>query len=703
MIKYIFLLLFSVTLFGAAHKIAIDPASTGVAYNGIESNDLTLAIGLKTRDLLTADTVDTNGGGEWTVTMLRSDDTNPSLASRIEAANSAGVERLIKISINSVEAVTSNGIETYSRDVATPDKALANLVQDKLVAQFVVLSDRGWKVLSATMNDQYYVTNHANMPVIVTYPGFIRNATDMGAINNTTGHQKAGKAIMYAFQEHYGHSNYDPTGDNTLPVLNITSHTNNQTVTTTPITVMGTVTDNIGISSVTINDVAVTYNSTNNTFQGSVPLIAGNNTITVKATDTSNNISTKSIVVNYDAPDTTKPVITVFTPTFGSTVNVSTIQITGKVTDSESAITVFKIGTTNVALQTDGSFSYSVTLTEGENTFTLYAKDAANNEETVTVKVTYNHDVQNDTTPPVIVISSPANNATVNVADITVSGTITDESQISEFKVNNEPSLLEQGSFSHQITLLEGQNTITVYAKDEYNNSSTKSIIVTYNPQATDTTGPDITISSPAAGARVTTPSLIITGIVTDSSGVSKFSINNTDVTLNASGRFNHTVILTLGENKFTFKATDTNNNNSEKVLFLYLESNTNSGPLLNIMYPQDGTEVKTNVLKIIGSVTDSDGVSYLTINSMNVPINQDGSFEWPLTLSEGPNQIIFEAADIPNNKTTQTLTVTYTKTANKTPSSDGCSYSDSKNYGIMGLFFFMLLLISTLKRQKSK
>lgn len=697
MIKYIFLLLFSVSLFGAAHKIAIDPANQSLANeNGVVASDLNLAIGLKAKDLLTADTVDTNGGGEWTVTMLRTDTTNPSIASRIEAANSAGAERYLVIKLNSYTTTTANGIQTEAKDIATPNQALRELVQTNLVAQ-LGLANRTTKVLTETAYD------NANMPVIVTRIGFITNSTDMGALNNTAGHQKAGKALMYALQEHYGHGNYDPTGDNTMPVLNITSHTNNQTVTTSPITVMGTVTDNIGISSVKINDVAVTYNSTNNTFQGSVPLIAGNNTITVKATDTSNNVATKSIVVNYDAPDTTKPVITVFTPTFGSTVNVSTIQITGKVTDSESTISVFKIGTTNVALQGDGSFSYSVTLVEGENTFTLYAKDSANNEETATVKVTYNREVENDTTPPVIVISSPANNATVNVADITISGTVTDESQISEFKVNNEPSLLEQGSFSHQITLLEGQNTINVYAKDEFNNSSTKSIIVTYNPQATDTTGPDITISSPAAGARFTNSSVIITGIVTDSSGVSKFSINNADVTLNASGRFNHTVTLTLGENKFTFKATDTKNNDSEKVLFLYLESNTNSGPLLNIMYPQDGTEVKTNVLIIIGSVTDSDGVSYLTINSMNVTIKQDGSFEWPLTLSEGPNQIIFEAADIPNNKTTQTLTVTYTKTANKTPSSDGCSYSDNKNYGILGLFFFMLLLISTLKRQKSK
>src|SRR5262245_63090116 len=100
----------------------------------------------------------------------------------------------------------------------------------------------------------------------------------------------------------------------TGPAVAITSHTNNQSVTSSPITVSGTASDsglgNNGISSVTVNGVAAsggtaTGSGTANWSQ-SVTLSPGANTITVVAKDnsTAQNTTTNQMTVNYYATHT---------------------------------------------------------------------------------------------------------------------------------------------------------------------------------------------------------------------------------------------------------------------------------------------------------------------------------------------------------------------------------------------------------------
>jgi Concanavalin A-like lectin/glucanases superfamily/Domain of unknown function (DUF1929)/Bacterial Ig domain/Glyoxal oxidase N-terminus/Glucodextranase, domain B len=105
-----------------------------------------------------------------------------------------------------------------------------------------------------------------------------------------------------------------PPPDTTGPAVAITSHTNNQTVATSSITVSGTASDsglgNNGISSVTVNGVAAsggtaTGSGTAN-WSRSVTLNPGANTITVVAKDasTAQNSTTVQITVTYNATQT---------------------------------------------------------------------------------------------------------------------------------------------------------------------------------------------------------------------------------------------------------------------------------------------------------------------------------------------------------------------------------------------------------------
>jgi len=78
--------------------------------------------------------------------------------------------------------------------------------------------------------------------------------------------------------------------------------------------------------------------------------------------------------------------------------------------------------------------------------------------------------------------------APVSAKKITVSGTVSDKSFIDYVKVNGVKATLGNGTFTCDITLISGSNTITVVGADVLGNITTKSISVTYQPEVTAVT-----------------------------------------------------------------------------------------------------------------------------------------------------------------------------------------------------------------------
>ena len=110
------------------------------------------------------------------------------------------------------------------------------------------------------------------------------------------------------------------------PSVAVTSHINNQTVSTSTITLAGTATDSgrgdSGISQVTVNgdaaDNGTATGSNAASWSRDVLLSVGANTITIVAYDDSSesNTTTRTITINYD---TTAPAVVAVSPTDGST------------------------------------------------------------------------------------------------------------------------------------------------------------------------------------------------------------------------------------------------------------------------------------------------------------------------------------------------------------------------------------------------
>src|SRR4030095_4500654 len=199
-----------------------------------------------------------------------------------------------------------------------------------------------------------------------------------------------------------------PPPDTTGPAVAITSHTNNQTVTTSPITVSGTARHsglgNKGISSVTVNGVAATggtaVGSGTANWSRSIALNSGANTITVVAKDnsTNQNSTTAQITVNYNpsSPDTTGPAVAITSHINNQTVTTSPITVAGTASDSGlgnngiSSVTVNGVaatGGTAVGSST-ANWSRSIALNPGPNTITVVAKDNSTNQNSTTVQIT---------------------------------------------------------------------------------------------------------------------------------------------------------------------------------------------------------------------------------------------------------------------------------------------------------------------------
>ena len=187
-----------------------------------------------------------------------------------------------------------------------------------------------------------------------------------------------------------------------------------------------------------------------------------------------------------------------------------------------------------------------------------------------------------DTTRPNIVIISPTERVVLStVKQVEVAGIATDDSGIYEVTVNGkEATVIEAGRFKAKILLGYGENEIIVTATDTQNNVARKRFTIvrettkpspapkTISSAVKDTTGPEIRLLSPVAriqrGAkakiRLTTNSTLVTGTVTDPSGVYKVTVDGVEAQVSGE-RFTATVQLAYGDNLIRVTATDTLHN----------------------------------------------------------------------------------------------------------------------------------------------
>lgn len=219
--------------------------------------------------------------------------------------------------------------------------------------------------------------------------------------------------------------------ENVVPTITVVSPTNNAVLTNNKPTISWKCADNdSGIDKDTIKlyidgiEVDGTINATNSSgvytcsYIPTSALSDGTHTIEYEVFDNDGNVKTSEISLKVD---TVPPTLTISQPENNIKVNTTPITVSGYTNDSTSSPVTLTVNGKNVTVNSNGYFSTTVELVNGDNTITIIAKDSAGKSTTITRTVNFNNK------PPVFESLTIAPNPVDAGATFKVSAIVTDE------------------------------------------------------------------------------------------------------------------------------------------------------------------------------------------------------------------------------------------------------------------------------------
>ncbi len=201
-------------------------------------------------------------------------------------------------------------------------------------------------------------------------------------------------------------------------------------------------------------------------------------------------------------------------------------------------------------------------------------------------------------------------------------------------------------------------------------------------------TPPVVLIASPTNGASFSDPSVSIIGTATDSVGVTKleYSLNGgSRQSLAASSTFNFTVTTVVGNNNVqVFAENAAGLKDNAVVSFSYTPGSpqVDNPPVVTITSPSSGT-TNSSVVNVVGTASDDKGIQALQYRlnggaRQNLPTST--SFNFSVTLVEGPNTVEVIAKDTGNQETSASLQLTYTPTQVSDTTPDPFNFTSQVN-----------------------
>ena len=474
------------------------------------------------------------------------------------------------------------------------------------------------------------------------------------------------------------------TSDITLPIIAITQQ--GSVSATGMVTIYGTVTDNVAVSSVTWTNSATGKRGTgtiyNGTWTANVSLKLGSNPLTFTATDSSGNQSSVSTTVTR--ADATVPSISITSQTTPDSNGL--ISVNGSAADNVSVTTVLWTnslggsGSATLSIPNGGpSITWSVNgiqLSVGDNVITFTASDSSGNRSTR--QITVNRAAPVDTVPPTITVGTPGAPDSNGVSVIT--GTASDNTAVTSVTWAN--SLGGSGTavvtgttsagWTANVQLAVGSNVITFTARDAANNQVTATTTVTRNPPL-DTTAPSISITG--QGTMNSSGIIAINGTASDNVGVKSVVWSNSlggtgtaTVTGTTSATWTANVQLATGSNVITFTAEDSaENKTTSSVTITGPAASDTTAP--NVTIGSQGTPDSTGKVTITGTASDNGTVTGVTWSSSSgssgtATLNSFGNVvTWTaanIQLVSGSNTITFSAQDGANNIGTVSAVIQY-------------------------------------------
>lgn len=308
----------------------------------------------------------------------------------------------------------------------------------------------------------------------------------------------------------------------------------------------------------------------------------------------------------------------------------ATITVTGTVDDPAATVTVNGMPAT----VSGTSFSAAnIMLTAGPNTITTVATDQVGNQASKTV-TTY--------------LDLPAAQKTPRFS-INVSGTASDNDQLTTVSVNGVAATLSAGQFTASVPLVSGLNTLTATARDRAGTEITKSVRV-FVPQPTSfpampTVG---TIGTPPPA--VTTQSSVTIG-GTKAAGASIWINGQQVYTADDGTSWTATITLVEGDNRLAIVAKDANGVSSAAATVNIIKDTL--PPVITM-----AGSVKTNLnpFPLTGTVDDS--LTQVKVSGI-VGTNIGGVFTVTLPLTSGTSTFTLTATSPNGYVSTKSVSIT--------------------------------------------
>ena len=137
------------------------------------------------------------------------------------------------------------------------------------------------------------------------------------------------------------------------------------------------------------------------------------------------------------------------------------------------------------------------------------------------------------------------------------------------------------------------------------------------------------------------------------------FNTSDEEVVADRDGKYVFSLTRKKGENKLAFKAKDAAGNESQKTQ-TYVVLFDEDEPKIEIGSPSDGSEFFGSMQRQVTIQGTSEAEAALTINDRPIKVEDDGSFTYATTLSEGDNIFNLKATDKAGNVTEKSLTLKF-------------------------------------------
>jgi hypothetical protein len=265
-------------------------------------------------------------------------------------------------------------------------------------------------------------------------------------------------------------------------------------------------------------------------FSSSVTLKEGENVFTIKAT---NDLGKQNVIVKKINYVILPPNLNI--ETIPETSTVKTITVKASATDFTDRNPELYLGGVYMG---EGSFTQSITLTEGVNTLTFKATNASGKSTQIEKKVTYT------TPPPKLTVNLVPETTTSSTLNISASATDANDSYP---KIYLNGQYVNYNSYSSTVTLREGENVFEFKAT----NSAGKTSEVIVKKVTYVIPGPTLTVG--LVPETTSTVQIVLTASATDPNDSRPKMYLNGEYIQNTS--FSKTVNLVVGENIFEFKA----------------------------------------------------------------------------------------------------------------------------------------------------